>query len=437
MRLRTTLTIVMTGIAAVAVGVALTLVFLTSSLYQTGQRLAGAAERVRLLMELESYALQHVRDAGGVESTGALGLIEWIRVAHGEARQGEVKRLEDGIRALAAAAPGERRARFDAFVADLRAVVDHEDREARRELAEGASRQRAANVTAFATVVLLLGGVGAVLAWLWRSALEPLFAVVEAIQRFATGDTLARAVEAGPVEVRQIAVAFNDMAASLGRQREQQLAFIGGVAHDLRTPLNALQVAVTLIDKPGSDPQRVRDRVRRQIERLDSMVSDLLDRTRIETGRFELHRADHDLRTIVSHVVDVQRDTTPLRTFTLRLPAEPARTRVDPLRIEQVVNNLLGNAAKYSPDSSDIEITLTRVDSAAVLTVADHGIGMTPGDRARIFEPFRRGSNVGNIGGSGLGLSVTRKIVEAHGGTIAVASEPGAGSVFTVSLPAS
>jgi signal transduction histidine kinase len=103
--------------------------------------------------------------------------------------------------------------------------------------------------------------------------------------------------------------------------------------------------------------------------------------------------------------------------------------------MEQVLNNLLGNAAKYSPESSDVEVVLECADANAVVSVTDHGIGIAPSDRSKIFEPFRRGKNVGNIGGSGLGLSVARKIVAAHGGTIDVRSDPGSGSVFTVRLP--
>jgi signal transduction histidine kinase len=109
--------------------------------------------------------------------------------------------------------------------------------------------------------------------------------------------------------------------------------------------------------------------------------------------------------------------------------------RCDAIRIEQVATNLLSNAVKYSPESSDIEIVLERNGSTAMLSISDHGIGITAADRAKLFEPFRRGKNVGNIGGTGLGLSVSRKIVEAHGGSIDVRSEPGLGSSFSVRLP--
>src|SRR6185369_6703956 len=244
-----------------------------------------------------------------------------------------------------------------------------------------------------------------------------------------------RLSEDGPGEIRQVATAFNDMTSSLAQQRERQLAFIGGVAHDLHAPLHALEVAIALLDHAGADGGRVRDRIRRQIERMEHMLGDLLDRTRIETGRFELDPRDCDLRGLVTRVVDIQRDSASARAFRVLLPHEPVVVMCDPLRIEQVAGNLLSNAVKYSPESSDIEIVLAADGSTAVLSVTDHGIGMSGADRAKVFEPFRRGSNVGDIGGSGLGMSVTRKIVEAHGGTVDVRSELGLGTTVSVLLP--
>lgn len=436
MRLRTTLTVVMTGVGAIAVGVAVALVILSSALYQTGVELGGATERVRLLMELESYALQQVRGTVDSESQPASDIIERLRQTPEAKTREDFQGLEAMIQSVTASqTPAERESRLETVVRELRSVVAREDENARRAMAASASWNQLANVAGIVAVAILLAGIAGVLAWLWRSALQPLVTMIGAIQRFAKGDTDARAAEEGPTEIRQIAVAFNDMAASLGRQREEQLAFIGGVAHDLRTPLDALQVGVTLLGQPPSDPARVRDRIRRQIERLQHMIDDLLDRTRIEAGRFELHPEACDLGELLARVVDIQRDCAPTRAFRLLLPPQPVWARCDALRIEQAVNNLLSNAVKYSPETSDVEILLDRDDSAAVLSVTDHGIGMTAVDRSRVFEPFRRGKNVGNIGGTGLGLSVTRKIVEAHGGSIDVRSEPGSGSVFSVRLP--
>jgi nitrate/nitrite-specific signal transduction histidine kinase len=244
-KLRTTLTVVMTGVGAIAVAVALALVILTSSLYQAGLELGVATERVRVLMELESYALQHVREAASSESQPAIEIVDRLREMSEPGRREAIERLNAMILSLASApTSAEREFRFDAFVRELRSVVAGENTDARRAMADASSWNRVANITGITAVVVLLVGVAGTLAWLWRSALQPLITVNETIQRFAEGDTNARAGEEGPTEIRQLAVAFNDMAAALGRQREDQLAFIGGVAHDLRTPLNTLQVAV-------------------------------------------------------------------------------------------------------------------------------------------------------------------------------------------------
>lgn len=436
MKLRTTLTIVMTGVGAIAVAVALALMLLTSSVYKSGRTLGAATERVRLLMELESYALQHVREPADRDLRAAIQTLDRLRETGGPESPADVASLDQMVRSLAeATTPVERESRFEAFVHGLRAAVARQDQESQRALADAASWNRLANRTGVIVVAVMLAGVAAVLAWLWRSALHPLVHLVEAIGRFAGGDAKVRAPQEGPGEIREVAVAFNDMAGSLQRQREQQLAFVGGVAHDLRSPLNALRVAVSLLDQPAADAGRVRDRIRRQVDRLERMTSDLLDRTRIEAGRFECHFEAHDLRDVVVRVVDVQRETDPTRNVFLDIPHAPVTVRCDALRIEQVIANLLTNAAKYSPETSDIEVALVSDRSSAVLSVTDHGIGVTAADRAKLFEPFRRGQNVGNIGGIGLGLSVARKIVQAHGGNIDVRSEAGLGSVFTVCLP--
>jgi len=434
--MRTTLTGVMIGLGAIALAVAFALVVLTSALYETGVQLDGAAERVRLLMELESYALQHVRQTEGADARPAIEIIDRLREISDPEHRGEIQRLHGMVEAVADAKTAvERESRFDDVVRELREIVVYEDRLARRATATAAFWNQLAKITGVAAVIVLLMGVGGTLAWLWTRALRPLVALVEAIDRFAKGDAKARATEGGPTEVQQIAIAFNEMASALGRQRERQLAFIGGVAHDLRNPLGTLLVSLSLLDRAPSETAGIRDRARRQVERLERMIGDLLDRTRVEAGRFDLQLEYCDLRELVARVTSVQQDAAPARKLRVRLPFDSVVVRCDVLRIEQVVTNLLTNALKYSPEWSDVEVALTNDHSAAVLSVEDHGIGMTSTDASTIFEPFRRGKNVGGIDGSGLGLSVSRNLVEAHGGSVTVRSELGLGSVFFLRLP--
>ena len=161
----------------------------------------------------------------------------------------------------------------------------------------------------------------------------------------------------------------------------------------------------------------------------------LVLRHRVQRGVHVIRRITRDR--IKSHASFERRETSSpgSSSFHCLVPDEPVSARCDCPRMEQVLNNLLGNAVKYSPETRDVEVALECAGANAVLSVTDHGIGIAPSDRSKSIEPFRRGQNVGNIGGSGLGLSVARKIVEAHGGTIEVRSEPGSGSVFTVRLP--
>ena len=208
----------MTGVGALAIGVALALVILTSALNQASVKLGGATERLRLLMELESYALQHVRQTADSESQTAIGIIDRLREASEPEFREDIQRLDAMIESVAAASTqAERASAFDTVVSELRSVASREDQDARRAMAVAASWNRLANITGIVAVLVMLAGVAGVLAWLWRSALQPLVAVIEAIERVAKGDAGARVAEEGPSEIRQIAVAFNGMAASLGR----------------------------------------------------------------------------------------------------------------------------------------------------------------------------------------------------------------------------
>ena len=220
------------------------------------------------------------------------------------------------------------------MIASLRSLVSREEVEANRALAAAARWNRTANTAGVGTAVFLLGSLAAVTVWLWRYAFGPLIGVAHAIDRLARGDRRAAALEEGPEELRKIAVAFNEMAASLGRQREQQLAFIGGVAHDLRTPLNTLRLGVALLERQPDDA-RIAARIANQVERMDRMIGDLLDSTRIEAGRFDLHLDTRDLREIVAHTLDLQRAAAPERSFVVSLPDGSVPVRCDIVRIEQ------------------------------------------------------------------------------------------------------
>ncbi|HEX7122432.1 MAG TPA: HAMP domain-containing sensor histidine kinase [Gemmatimonadaceae bacterium] len=284
--------------------------------------------------------------------------------------------------------------------------------------------------------VLILGLVATVLA-LHRHALQPMLELHRLAERYRAGDTSVRASGAGSREAQALANAFNELIASQARQRENRLAFIAGVAHDLRNPLAALRLGLhALEDLPSPDDRtRVLAMLDRQVDHLTRMVTDLLDATRIEAGRMDLHLTAVDLRQVVDEVVQLQGPTWPRHRIVVDTPDHPVLTHGDPLRLEQVLSNLLSNAVKFSAEGSRIDITVREEADVAVLEVRDEGIGMTPNELRELFVPFRR-QRPDVAPGAGLGLSVVRRIVTAHGGRVEVDSAPGRGSTFRVRLPA-
>jgi signal transduction histidine kinase len=229
------------------------------------------------------------------------------------------------------------------------------------------------------------------------------------------------------------------MAQALQQQREHQLAFVAAVAHDLRNPLAAMKAGVDVLvsQRPVLEPHRqMMSLVSRQIDILVRMISDLLDAARVEAGHFSINASLCDARDLASQSVELFRGTSPLHDLQLHLPDTPLPLRCDALRIGQVLNNLVSNAIKYSPRGGPVIVTVRRGHERVTIDVADQGPGIPPEDRALIFEPFKRspGSESG-IPGVGLGLSVAKRIVEAHGGRIELQSAVGRGATFSVVLP--
>jgi two-component system, OmpR family, sensor histidine kinase MtrB len=233
---------------------------------------------------------------------------------------------------------------------------------------------------------------------------------------------------------------FNSMTASLARQREARIALLAGVAHDLRNPLFALKLSVSLLttNRPLPNEEQIRSiaaRLHRQITGLDRLVGDFLDMARIEAGQLRLDCGECDLRELARAVVELFRPTSIAHEIELRAPAEAVTVWCDQMRIEQVLTNLVSNAIKYSPGGGKILIEVSQLDGEARLTVNDRGVGIDPEDLALIFDPFRRAQrSARSMPGVGLGLYVARLIVEAHGGRIEVNSRPGVGSEFTLAL---
>ena len=261
-------------------------------------------------------------------------------------------------------------------------------------------------------------------------------ALSRTMTRLRGGHVESRAPLGGALELRSAAAAFNEMADALVRQRRGQLAYLAGVVHDIRNPLAALKFGLRGLELTEDPVARARTSalVARQVDRLSRLVSDVLDATQIEAGKLELRRERYDLRHAAREIVELYAPTAAGHPITVELPDTPVIAEVDPTRIEQVLGNLLSNAIKYSPGGGRVALRVMSDGRDCSLEVTDRGIGIAPDALEDIFAPFRRRAPEVGLG-AGLGLSVSRRIVEAHGGSIEVESELGKGSTFRVHLP--
>jgi signal transduction histidine kinase len=220
--------------------------------------------------------------------------------------------------------------------------------------------------------------------------------------------------------------------------------FISIVAHELKTPLTSLKAKAQLLRRQVEHAisteilsQGLVD-LERSIRRMEVLVNDLLDTSLIETNMFALHRKYCDLVELCRHLIN-EYTAGAGPTLTFESLGEPIEVEVDVDRISQVVINLLSNARKYSPQGSPITVMLQQVGYEAIISVRDMGVGIPNEMLLHIFEQFYRVPGVevqtGSSIGLGLGLYISRKIVERHGGHIDVQSSPGEGSTFSVALP--
>ena len=230
---------------------------------------------------------------------------------------------------------------------------------------------------------------------------------------------------------------------SLESSERQMQEFLAVLAHELRNPLAPISNALNLLArKPTADPSEiwVRDVLQRQTGQLSHLVDDLLDVSRITRAALVLDRKAVDLRTLVRQAADASTQWFEQRRHTLevRVPGERLVVEGDEVRLSQVVQNLLHNAAKYTPDGGSIELEARREDGDAVIRVADNGIGMTADTLNSAFDLFKQ-AHQGldrSQGGLGVGLTLVERLVKMHGGSVAAKSEgPGRGSEFLVRLP--
>jgi signal transduction histidine kinase len=211
------------------------------------------------------------------------------------------------------------------------------------------------------------------------------------------------------------------------------------IVHDLKNPLGNIALETCLLDETAVEHahHELRPglaRITRNVAFLERMVQDLLDAATIASGHFEIHRRPTELRALLERIVERIVSTRDRDRVALEAPC-PVTLSLDELRIERVVANLVHNALKYTPRGSPVAIRLDVVHGHARVSVSDAGPGMTAAEASFVFEKYRRAASAHAFEGSGLGLHVSKQIVEAHAGTIGVDSTVGVGSRFHFELP--
>ncbi len=215
---------------------------------------------------------------------------------------------------------------------------------------------------------------------------------------------------------------------------------LDSVTHELRTPLTGIKAAVTglLSDYNLDDSQRreLLTVINEETDRLDRLVGEATEMAQLDAHKVELHLAPADMSTVIESAVEDSSALLGQHPLDVRVASSLAKVRVDSERIVEVIKQLLENAAKYSPPTSPITITAERKGDRIVTSVTDHGPGIDDFEQAMVFDKFYRGREQRyNVQGTGMGLAIAKAIVEAHTGSVSVASQPGRGSVFSFDLP--
>jgi two-component system phosphate regulon sensor histidine kinase PhoR len=268
----------------------------------------------------------------------------------------------------------------------------------------------------------------------------------DAVERF---DVPNSAIEKR-VEIRAIPISSEKIAAvavfidvtHLERLEQIRRDFISDFSHEVRTPLAGLASAVESFDlaqrsMTAEVDQQLRRIMARQLARLQRLVDDLSELSRIESGDLTLEHRRVDVRSVIDDLCEDFAEKAATGRIRFVITGQDVAIRADPLRMQQAFTNLIDNALKYGGEDSTIDIAITAEGGDGVVRIRDHGEGLPPVERERIFHRFYRvdKSRSQDVAGTGLGLAITKHLVLLHGGTIDVESGPGEGSTFTVRLP--
>ncbi len=268
---------------------------------------------------------------------------------------------------------------------------------------------------------------------------SPLREMAAAAAAMARGDYARRVTATSRDEVGELARAFNGMATQLAEVDRVRRELVANVSHELRTPITALQAVLeNIVDGvEPADPAILRTMLR-QVERLGTLVAQLLDLSRLESGAVPLQRRSFELRPLLEDAAGETRLRVTDVQVAVTVDPAGATAEGDPARVHQVVANLLDNAVRYSPAGATVELRGTRGRSSVTIEVCDEGPGIAEEDATKVFERFYRAdpARSSTEGGAGLGLAIARWIVDLHGGQIRSEPREPHGCRMVVVLPA-
>ena len=297
---------------------------------------------------------------------------------------------------------------------------------------------RSVRLFLLASAVTLLAAV-AVALWLGRRLTKPVREASLATQRIAAGDLDSRLPEPSRHnhdEMAELARSINSMASSLARMRVLEQQFLLSVSHDLRTPLTSIRGYAEAISDGAAEPQEAAGVIRRETERLERLVAELLDLAKVQTSGFSLAIAPMDLAKRVSTDASGFVPTAQSRGITLQFEgAAPVVVLADPDRISQIVANLIENALRYARQS--VVVAVSQAGGHGIVTVDDDGTGIADADLARVFERLyvAREQPTRRENASGLGLAIVKELTEAMHGRVLAGSNESGGARFSVYLP--
>jgi signal transduction histidine kinase len=260
--------------------------------------------------------------------------------------------------------------------------------------------------------------------------------VIEVLKTFATQSALA-------IQNARLFREIAEKSRQLETASRHKSEFLANMSHELRTPLNAIiGFSEVLVDRMFGELNEKQDEYLKDIyasgQHLLSLINDILDLSKIEAGRMELELADFDLPSAIDNALILVRERATRRGITLGRSIDERLGMIhgDERKVKQVLLNLLSNALKFTPEGGQIDIRAGLRDDVAEMSVLDTGVGIAPEDQEAVFEEFRQvGGAEKKAEGTGLGLALSRKFIELHGGRIWVQSQVGVGSTFTVTLP--